>query len=258
MATAVATLQQNSMKWLVQQLESGPLEVLALTVLSSLVTVPITQYRPLYGFSVGYGLSVAVIGTFLWFMVLKSPPSPLDASRVLVASAMLYGFRLATYLLLRDLRGWKPQGESKGMGRWIRVPFAVSLSFLYGCMTSPVVHAIRRPPPASNRAGRAVALGGAYAAVAAAILQAIADAHKAACKNRRPSPPPSSSAAKGGVFAGPSSGLYSMTRHPNYTAEVLFWTALYVAGMPSYGTAVVPWLESTFGWYCIVNRQHHD
>jgi steroid 5-alpha reductase family enzyme len=210
-----------------------------------------TQIRPLWGFTVGYGLSVGVLASLLlwWDETLRSSSSPSPSSdwtspsRVLAASAALYGFRLAGHLLVRDLGGWKPRKEIT-MGRWGRVPFAASLSLLYACQTLPILCAVRRPP--TSPAGCAAAAWGARTALVAAVLEAVADTHKSQRKRGIGAAP------TGTLFSGPINGLYAITRHPNYSAEVLFWTAAFVAGMPSLGPKPVAWIASGMGWYGIV------
>jgi hypothetical protein len=157
--TMAAFALRTANQWLESQLASGPWEILALTFLASAVVVPITQYRTLYGFTVGYGASVGWMGSYLLWLVLRTP-SPFPSSewsspsRILVVSAIVYGFRLAIYLLLRDLGGWKPRGTyMNDTSRWRRVPFALLLSSLYGCMVSPIVYAIRHPLTSSFGGG---------------------------------------------------------------------------------------------------------
>jgi steroid 5-alpha reductase family enzyme len=237
------TLQLTSMtlfSTLVDSLKSGPYGIIALTVVASLVLVPIAQYRSMYVISVGYGLAIATIGATL-NKIYRTDIST-AASGILVASLLLYGFRLATYLLIRDLGGWKPTGFKKSqtqMARWKRVPFAVVIAFLYACMTYPVLQALRRPAP-DDTVSQALSYGGAYLAILAALLEAVADGHKAIAKNK----------AKPDQFVGPTRGLYALTRHPNYTAEVLYWAALFVAAIPSYD--VPSFMYSTFGLLTII------
>ena len=54
-------------------------------------------------------------------------------------------------------------------------------------------------------------------------------------------------------FIGPTGGLYSITRHPNYTGELLFWLGLFVCGAVCFEGNVIAWTFSTFGLWSIVS-----
>jgi steroid 5-alpha reductase family enzyme len=89
-----------------------------------------------------------------------------------------------------------------------------------------------------------VAWSGCTLAWVGAIVESIADTHKFIVKGRT-----HSSAV---AFRGPTHGLYSLTRHPNYTGEVVFWVGIYLSGLPAFGTSIIAWLCSTAGLYGIV------
>jgi steroid 5-alpha reductase family enzyme len=248
--------------------------VASLTALSCCVTIPATQYKPLYGFTVGYGASVGFIGWMVWRQLIEMKSFETTSSllisspnRLLPLSAAFYGFRLASYLLVRDGFGWKPNHHqtktTTETSRWSRIPFAVSLSVLYGCLTCPLVYIIRYPAPTDSWEEAASVLA-SHAACAAALVEAIADAHKSICKYRakrnKKNQPKSTAdggataaaAAAKATFVGPTGGLYGITRHPNYGAEIAYWTAVWVCGMPSYGTRWGAWIASTLGWISVV------
>jgi steroid 5-alpha reductase family enzyme len=222
-----------------QHIKSGPFGVFALAAVASAVLLPITQYRNSYGFSVGYGLTVAAIGLAVRSTLGVAPTGLED---VLTAAVVFYGLRLASFLLARHLLGMRPPATRADPARIKRIPFALSLALFYGFMTTPVLYALRAPAVPGSVAGK-IAVAGTALAWFGAILEAVADTHKFISKS-------SSRGSKD--FKGPSTGVYRLTRHPNYTGEVLFWLGTYVAGAPSFGGSVVAWLASSVGLYGIV------
>lgn len=118
------------------------------------------------------------------------------------------------------------------------LPLAWSVSVLYACMSSPVLYAMRHPPSLPQMAwvGIIMAWGGA-------LIEACADMHKYLKKRNNLE----------GKFEGPTGGLFSLVRHPNYLGEILFWTGLFVGGLPSFVPAqsFTPWVCSGLGLYGI-------
>jgi steroid 5-alpha reductase family enzyme len=224
-------------------IRSGPFGVLGLTAISSAVVLPITQYRNLYGISVGYGLAVAAIGMALRSTLGVAPAGLEDA---MTAAVVFYGLRLSSFLLVRDLGGWKPPVTREDPARVKRIPFALSLALFYAFMTTPVLYALRAPAVPGSVAGK-IAVAGTALAWFGALLEAVADGHKFIRKFGTTKSEDSSK-----VFRGPSTGVYRLTRHPNYTGEVLFWLGTYLAGAPSFGRSIVAWLASSVGLYGIV------
>ena len=90
--------------------------------------------------------------------------------------------------------------------------------------------------------GGAIGCGLAWAG---SIIEAVADAQKFLQKRR------DYSQKAGGTFTGPMGGLYASCRHPNYFGEVLFWFGLFVAGLPSFGSQVIPYTAGGLGLWGI-------
>lgn len=247
-------------------LRQGPCGVLALTAVASAVCIPATQIKNLYGISVGYGLSVATMA-----LVLRAvfAVNSMDASmgHALTTGLVFYGIRLAAYLLVRDVSGWKSlDTKTSEPARWKRVPFAVSLALFYAFLVTPCLYALRAAAAAAGGgAGSAAAAAidsaqqqrvlwklavgwtGAVLVWAGAVLEAVADTQKFASKYRH------ADDFERSAFHGPDTGVYAWTRHPNYTGEVAVWLGAYLAGLPSFGRSVVAWLCSTAGLYGIVS-----
>lgn len=232
--------------WLTNTLLGGPLGVIALTFISSAICVPITQYKNLYGISVGYGLSVAAMAAVLRQVFVIVPWSIND---VISGAAILYGLRLAAFLFIRDVSGAKSLDATKKSGRLQRIPFALSLSLFYALMMTPMLYSMRNPvvEAASMLTWKSyVAWTGCGLAWFGAIIEAIADTHKYVVKGK--------SNSSTVAFRGPTQGLYGVTRHPNYTGEVLFWMGIFVSGLPAFASnSIIAWLCSTAGLYGIVS-----
>lgn len=217
-------------------LSTGPYGVLGLTGVSSLVLLPLTQFKTLYGVSVGYGCSVAAIASMLWR---HFSPAQGTLPYLLLTSATFYGIRLASFLLFREMTGLKP--PVKESSRLSRIPFSISLALFFSCMTSPIMYALRNPTTVGTKL-HTVAACGTYLSLFGAILEAIADYHKCLVKQK----------STGSEFVGPSRGVYAFTRHPNYTGEILFWVGLFVAGLPSFDGPVA-WSCSSLGLLGIIS-----
>jgi steroid 5-alpha reductase family enzyme len=234
--------------------QAGPLSgVAVLTAIGAAVCIPATQYNALYGVSVGYGLSVAAMASTL--LIGCSVP-PFSMAFYATTAAISYGLRLALYLWVRDITKAKPiVSPNKPQSRLQRIPFAISLALFYACLATPLLFMVRHPVVrvagtttsriTTENVSWLVACTGTIVACMGALLEAVADTHKYIVKAHQ---------APGTVaFRGPCNGVYRWTRHPNYTGEVLFWSGLWLAGMPSFGSSIVAWVASTAGLYGIVS-----
>jgi len=219
-------------------LESGPYGVLALLAIATAVLVPATQYNPFWGFTVGYGLSVA---TMAYYMRKFFKPEPLSQGNIIAGAAIVYGIRLALYLYIRDLYGWKPYKPFTKRPRLQLIPFALALATLYAFMTLPVLYALRAP--ATEGWPIIIAWTGAIVAWAGALLEAIADSHKHMVKQQHDDH---------SKFVGPTTGVYRWTRHPNFTGELLFWFGIFLSGALSFDVSWTAWICSSIGLSSIV------
>jgi steroid 5-alpha reductase family enzyme len=213
-------------------LQSGPFGVLGLWAIASAVVIPCTLYRQAFSFSVGYGFSVMAMAIVLGKLFGFSP---------LVMASGFYGARLGSYLLLRYVISEEKAKQAKSFDktpRLQRIPFAASVALFYAFLMTPVLYALRFTG-AENVALQA----GTIIAWVGASLEAIADTQKLVVKQSKTS--------KEGTFAGPTRGVYGLTRHPNYTGEVIFWLGLLVSGLPTFGKSIVGWVCSLLGFYGI-------
>jgi steroid 5-alpha reductase family enzyme len=236
-------------------LTDSPLGPLGLWAVASSVVVPLTMYCQGYSFSVGYGFSVAAMALYL----MKTFS---NYSNPLVLATAFYGLRLGSFLQWRLIKAPQKAAKLRSFGktpRLKRIPFAASLALFYALMTTPVLY-VSRATASTNVASTSIIFKiGTILAWAGAILEAVADQQKFIIKQR--------SAKKGDenkTFVGPTSGVYQITRHPNYTGEVCFWVGVFVSGTPFFGcggsiaNTVVGWLCSILGIYGISSLMNHS
>ncbi|KAL3902499.1 MAG: hypothetical protein SGILL_010800 [Bacillariaceae sp.] len=226
-------------------LANSALGPLSLWAVASAVVLPLTIYRQGYAFSVGYGFSVAAVALYM-MQAFGATHNPL------VVAAAFYGLRLGSYLLLRERVFPKKAAQLKEFDkspRLKRIPFAASVSLFYAFMLTPVLYVLRASA-AGDVASNSILKVGTGMAWGGAILEAIADYQKFFKKLKQKD--------KDDKFEGPTSGVYQLTRHPNYSGEVLFWVGIFVSGTPFLASAgsvvnkVVGWTCSVLGVYGIV------
>jgi steroid 5-alpha reductase family enzyme len=240
----------KSIDLLTTSLQSGPWGVVGLWAVSSAVVVPFTLYRQGFSFSVGYGYSVMAMSMVLAKVFHVDP---------LLCAAIFYGARLGSYLLFRNIVSPKKAQQTKSFDKTFprikRVPFAASVALFYAFLMTPALYAMRlvatTTATTTSMANQFLKVGTIVAWVGA-VLEAVADGQKLMAKS---SPTPANIDDDDEVevtpFVGPTSGVYRLTRHPNYTGELIFWFGLLVAGIPSFGKSPIAWICSLLGMYGI-------
>lgn len=209
--------------------------VLGLYAISFGTVILSTMVKTSYAFTVGYGLSVAA--TSLVLMAVFGVPSLLSKGlsppELFANCTMIYGFRLAAYLLFRN---FTVPSKAKSMAmasidstpRPKRVALALNVALLYAFMLTPVLYSLRSGKIGDEILAKIQWLGVIIAYVGLAI-ETVSDAHKYAVKNRN-------SAEYGDkTFVGPTSGSFRICRHPAYFGEVLHWFGIFVGGIVSFG-----------------------
>ena len=206
----------------------------------SLITLAIGSVgwkKMIYFFSLGYGYGVAAISLALgiiywhsltWYMA------------VLLVVLFLYGVRLATYLLIRELKHPAyvktvsfDQVNNEDRSALAMCMIWISCVILYICQTFPVtahLDALAQgliPNPVWAYVGMAFALFGFF-------LETIADQQKNAAKKINP---------KRWV----DTGVYRWVRCPNYLGEVLLWLGVFISGVPAF-SAWWHWLLAILGF----------
>lgn len=210
--------------------------------------------RTVYFISTGYGLSVAGVA-FFSFVFYRTTGNL--AALQHMALILVYGFRLATYLTVRERKAsFRTERAETDRTYAVTSPFArfgiwIGVSLLYVAMASPVLfhfsalNAESHGTAALVDAVRGGASGAAFVVTAGLLvgycglaIEWISDRQKARLKRREPS-----------AFC--RSGLYRLVRYPNYFGEIVVWLGSYLAGIPFY-TSWVAWILSTIGLLTIV------
>jgi steroid 5-alpha reductase family enzyme len=226
---------------LVHDILGGSIPQAALAALVLCLAVSsIGFYRLVYFISIGYGFSIAALSLASLALGLGSA-GILSWMQALLLGA--YGLRLGFYLVRREAdaayrAALSADGRSPGGSLVLKLVIWPSVSLLYVCQYMPALarfaadaRGAADPLPALSVAGLAVMALGLF-------LEALADAQKAAAKRLRPK-----------RFC--DSGLYRLSRCPNYFGEILVWTGNLLAGA-SLLRGPVAWALAAIGYACIV------
>eukprot|EP00985_Skeletonema_marinoi_P019679 scaffold11388_cov185-Skeletonema_marinoi.AAC.6 len=166
---------------------------------------------------------------------------------ILTATTVIYGLRLALFLLLREFSVDSKRKQIKSFDktpRLKRTPLALSVSLLYAFMCSPALFALRGAVEAGSVLEK-IQLVSTSVAAFGMLLESVADQHKYEAKRK--------SKETEDKFVGPSTWSYKLVRHPNYLGEILFWVGLFGAGSVSFGKSIVAWLCGSLGLAAILS-----
>lgn len=202
------------------------LKTLLIIFLVTLAVGSVGWKRFIYFFSLGYGYGIAAIAITLAVLYWHALTWYTGAMLFLL---WLYGVRLATYLLIREMRSaayvktvaWDEVNKEMRSTGVICIVW-VSCVLLYICQTFPMtiqLHNASQGIPA-NPVWTYVGIG--FVAVGF-LMEAIADKQKSEAKKIN---------AKRFV----DTGLYRFVRCPNYLGEILLWTGVFASGIGSYLT----------------------
>lgn len=232
--------------------------LLILWAIAIITILPLSYVRKVFSISVGYGAAITTMSLVLMrtfqIPIISSPSFYLASpSKLLVLATLLYGVRLTIYLVLRQCTvvGIHKQSDmAEGMSRVKSNFLAVAVAFLYACFQLPVLYALRE-----NYAWygdkrfhiRLVESVGLIMCYLGLLLETVADHQKYLVKRRF------DAAYDETKFVGPTGGVYSLCRHPNYFGEVLVWIGIYITSAYSLGTNTIAWVFSTIGLWSIVS-----
>jgi steroid 5-alpha reductase family enzyme len=218
-------------------LDSSPFYALvALTLIACVIDIPVTQYKTVYGDTVGYGFSVC-----FQVLVIRAvfPPEPNGLGDVLTYAVLFWGVRLSVYLFIRDRMGYSR--DTNGETRFKRLTVAIGLCMYYALVTIPLLYALRHPT--TDPAYFPLVWTGVAMTWVGGVLEAVADAHKMYVKVNQ---------ADQLKFEGPSTGVYRLSRHPNYAGEIIFWMGVWIASLPSFCVSIQAAAASTLGFIMLV------
>lgn len=252
------TIGNNIQRSLVNGENIRPLAVLSAVAIGTVI--PLTFIKKIWSISVGYGASVATMSLVLIWAFRVPAPSittmlSISLSRALVFASLLYGLRLTGYLLLRlvCVKSMEKQGEqAEAMSRVKSTVLAVFVSILYAAMVLPVVYALREDDVDDDGTltswRSALQIVGVITCYIGLFIEAIADQQKYNTKRH------ARIAYGDSIFSGPTGGLYTLCRHPNYLGELLFWVGLYIGGAVCFPRRnIVAPIFSTLGLWSIIS-----
>lgn len=207
--------------------------LLVLFILAMLVSA-IGWFRFIYFISIGYGYSITALAVAM--LVMHGAEMPWYGF-VIAAILALYGLRLGTFLLVRELKSKSYKvvldANSQTFPAGVMAAIWISCAVLYLCQASPLVFLTL------NGTGSVVwAYVGIAVSVIGIFLESLADYQKSAAKKVAPN-----------RFV--STGLYRFVRCPNYFGEILMWTGIFICGLGSYN-AWWQWVMALFGYLGIV------
>ena len=188
-----------------------------------------------YFFSIGYGLSVAGLSAAMLIMFRNDL---LPAHVIMCLMLIIYGLRLAGYLLIRELKNanYKKllKAESKS-----NVPVGVKFCIWIACallflgQTSPILFRME-----AGKGFDPFSVIGILLMAVGILLEIAADWQKNQAKKK-----------DAHMFV--STGLYSFVRCPNYLGELLLWTGVFVSGLNVYHTSL-EWIIALLGYIGII------
>ncbi|MFO0559536.1 MAG: DUF1295 domain-containing protein [Polyangiales bacterium] len=211
----------------------------ALSFVLALVISSPGFYRVVYFISTGYAFSISAMAIACALLFRGAIPWPVWLQLALL---LLYGLRLGTYLIRREVSPQFARELEEAHRRADKVPAKVrpmiwlSVSVLYVLMFAPAAFNAQLAL-ASTSPNSVVVLAGVAIMAAGLALESIADAQKAAYKRENPK-----------RFC--DVGLYRFVRCPNYLGEITFWLGNLVAGASAYA-GPWRWLASVAGFVCI-------
>jgi steroid 5-alpha reductase family enzyme len=186
--------------------------------------------------SLGYGAAIALIGIGLLVIFGGSLTVGTALQCVLL---VVYGCRLAGYLLYRDMKtayNRRMKGEVKsdeGVSVVAKIGIWVSASLLYVLQTSPVLFRL-----ADGKGTDVLCVVGLVISATGLVLETTADLQKNRAKKANPK-----------RFV--DTGLFRLVRCPNYFGEMVFWTGVFVSGLSVYANAV-QWICAILGYLGII------
>ena len=201
----------------------------------SLVFNTIGFIKYVYFVSLGYGISIAVIGAYLLLT------HNLKGIEIFIGIMhILYGLRLSLFLVIRefmiDTYNKKMKNEIKSW-KEVNIKFKifiwVSCCLLYACQSSPLTFRIL-----SSKEDGILSYIGIIISFLGFLLELKADSEKNAAKKINPK-----------RFV--DSGLYKIVRCPNYFGELMFWIGNFIGGIKIYD-GFFQWFISLLGLILII------
>lgn len=194
-----------------------------------------------YFLSIGYGLSVSVIGLAMAVLSLMGLYEGVSAAHfVQFVLFIVYGFRLSGFLLIREIKNAtyrktlsEAAGDESKMPVFVKIALWLTVAVLYVAQTSGVSFRLFNGSGSS-----ALQWVGIVISVFGVVIEALADRQKSKQKAERPD-----------MVA--MKQLYRIVRCPNYFGEILFWTGVTVSCLDCLKGAG-QWITVWLAYACIV------
>lgn len=224
------------------------INVVWLFLLVSAICCAIGFKRIVYFLSIGYG--IAVFGLGITYLIVSIINNTFDVILLIqVVILMIYGFRLAYFLIKRELKNASykkvlaeaTSNEDSKSNMLLKVLIWISVSVLYFLQTCPVI--IRSLNGNiinySNFEAKSIVMPiiGIVISVLGLIIEGVSDKQKSYQKSIRSD-----------MVA--TKQLYKFCRCPNYVGERIFWLGIFLGGVTSYNSAL-DWSCAILGYICI-------
>lgn len=194
----------------------------------------------IYFFSIGYGLSIAMLATATAIIFASSITTP---SVIFCCTLFIYGLRLAGYLFLRERKSisykkilYQPDSKERKPTKTM-ILIWISCALLYIGQISPITFYLYNITQDKSTNSFWIWIGTAIA-IAGVTIEIIADVHKSMAKKRD---------AK--MFV--RSGLYRIVRCPNYFGEIVLWTGCFTICFGANCTTS-QWIIASLGYAGII------
>lgn len=209
--------------------------IIIMTFILMICSIGFKKY--IWFISIGYGLSISIIG----FVLLVLYSAFLDLYEAIACLILIvYGLRLGGYLAYREARSKSYNKnmkteikDGKDMPGFVKCMLWITCGLLYFAMCSPIIFRISNFSTSDTlfKVGLGVMVFGI-------IIEAIADLQKNAAKKKNPN-----------RFV--DKGLYRIVRCPNYLGEVIMWTGVFIAGCGVL-SGTLQWAVAIIGYVGIV------
>jgi len=167
--------------------------------------------------SIGYGLSISIVGIMLLILFFDE----LDILKITSSIVLIcYGIRLSGFLAIREFKNntysKKMKNEIKdgsNMTILLKIFLWITCAILYLFMTSPIIFRF------INNSNENISLIiGIIISIIGIIIESVSDFQKNKSKKKNPD-----------KFC--SSGLFKIVRCPNYFGELIIWTGVFITGI---------------------------